>query len=166
MEREIRAVASSRNGRCATPALHHCAEAGRGRVCPRPTLLVYPDDTGFSQLGMFLPEFAGDVAERSALWVGEIRRGPISLSHRVAGPNEYALFLSHGRITSMSRMTWRRGDAWLTVKGVSPNRILGKRRSGGKQTEHKQDLFHRMTSQQPSKRGLIRDRAADVSSSG
>ena len=72
-------------------------------------LLVYPDDAGFFQLGVLLPEFAGNGAQRNRLrrrrLLREIRSRPFSLREGETRAGEDAPFMSHGRIRCVCRMT-------------------------------------------------------------
>jgi len=96
------------------------------------TLLVYPDDAGFFQLDVLLPEFAGSGAERNAFWLREIRSPPFSLGGGVTRGGEDVLFLRHGRIRCVCRMTRRLIDLRLVADIGRAADILRKCRGGGK----------------------------------
>ena len=98
----------------------------------RHALLVYPDGGGFFQLGVLLLEFAGNEAERNALWLREIRSSPFSLRGGVSRRGENILFLRHGRIRCVRRMTRKLVDLRFTADMGRAANILGKCRAGGK----------------------------------
>src|SRR5229473_3224187 len=100
----------------------HC---GR-RLNPRRALLVYPYDGRFFHLGVLLPEFAGNEAERNALWLREIRRQPFSLSGGVTRRGENILLLRHGRISCVRRMTRKPVDLRFTADIGRATKVLGK----------------------------------------
>jgi hypothetical protein len=103
-----------------------------GQECPHRALLVYPDDRGFFQLRVLLLEFAGNEAERNALWLREIRSSPFSLSGGVARGGEDILFLRHGRIRCMSVVTRKLVDLRFIADIGRATKILRKCRAGGK----------------------------------
>src|SRR5437588_7651 len=106
---------------------------GKEAQCPaRHGLLVYPDGGRFFQLGVLLLEFAGNEAERNALWLREIRRSPFSLRGRVSRRGENILFLRHGRIRCVRRMTRKLVDLRFTADMGRAAKVLGKCRAGGK----------------------------------
>ena len=132
-----------------------CSSRSRRQQCPRHTLLVYPDDAGFLQLRVLLLEFARNGAERSALCLREIRRPPFSLGGGVTRGGEDVLFLRHGRISCMCRVTRRLVDLRFTGTGRTTVK-LRKGCGGGKQAEDEQGLFHRRVSKFRRRRGIIR----------
>ena len=97
-----------------------------------PRLLVYPDDGRFLQLGVLLPEFAGNEAERNALWLREIRSSPFSLSGGVTRGGEDILFLRHGRISCVCLVTHKLVDMRFIADRGRATKVLGKCRAGGK----------------------------------
>src|SRR6266849_4888770 len=102
------------------------------KECPRYALLVDPDDGRFFQLGVLLLEFAGNEAERNALWLREIRSSPFSLSGGVTRGGEDILSLSHGRIRCVCLMTHKLVDLWFIADRGRATKVLGKCRAGGK----------------------------------
>src|SRR5208283_1292162 len=78
-------------------------------------LLVYPDDAGFFQLGVLLPDFAGIIAERNGLCLREIRRRPLSLGGGVTRVGEDAPLLRHRRIRCVCRMSRKLVGVYFTV---------------------------------------------------
>ena len=98
----------------------------------RHALLVYPDGGGLFQLGVLLFEFAGNEAERNALWLREIRSSPFSLRGGVSRRGENILFLRHGRIRCVRRMTRKLVDLRFTADMGRAAKVLGKCRAGGK----------------------------------
>jgi len=100
-----------------------CSSRSRGLESPRRLLLVYPDDAGFFHLRVLFSEFAGKGAERNGLCLREIRSRPLSLGRSVTRGGEDALFLRHGRIRCVSRMTLKLVDHWLSVE-TAPGKVV------------------------------------------
>src|SRR6266404_6924022 len=111
--------------------LSHLIPKG-GLISARRALLVYPNGGGFLQLGVLLLEFAGNEAERNALWLREIPSRPFSLCGGVSRRGENILFLRHGRIRCVRRMTRKLVDLRFTADMGRATKVLGKCRAGGK----------------------------------
>src|SRR3981081_175061 len=99
---------------------------------PRYTLLIHPDDRRFFKLGGPLPEFAGSGAKRDAVRLREIRGWPFSLGGGVTRGGEDILFLRHGRISCVCRMTCKLVNLRFIADKGRATEVLGKCRAGGK----------------------------------